>query len=289
MNDETVTCHLTARCLKKTDRPLKRGEKMKRVFKSWRAYWGFQRAVQRVSRYFRTTDEEAFLKTVLATSKSRHTHIECDKVLWRAQLGHNWDPIKEDTVVMDEVPYQYPPERMWPLRDSASEGRANPKGIPYLYMATDKDTALAEVRPWIGSLISIGMFKTTRNLKVVNCAVHKRNTRIYFKQPSPSEREAAVWADIDQAFSKPVTPSDKTADYVPTQIIAELFKDAGLDGVAYKSALGDGINLVLFDLDAVELLNCSLYEATSLKFEFKQTTNTYYIKKKRTKIEEEDT
>ncbi|WP_366931004.1 RES family NAD+ phosphorylase [Mesorhizobium sp.] len=48
---------------------------------------------------------------------------------------------------------------MRPLAGRASEGRANPKGIPCLYMAVDRHTALAECRPWIGSLVSIGAFK----------------------------------------------------------------------------------------------------------------------------------
>lgn len=41
---------------------------------------------------------------------------------------------------------------MKPLSNSASEGRANPKGIPYLYVATDKETAMSEVRPSLGAI-----------------------------------------------------------------------------------------------------------------------------------------
>jgi len=251
---------------------------MKKTFNTARAYWQFQRTVRRVNRYLRTKDEDVFLKTVLVTSASRHTIIQRDKILWRAQLGHEWEAITADDEVIDEVPRQYPPKRMLPLPDSASEGRANPKGIPYVYLATDRDTALGEVRPWVGSLISVGAFKTLRELKVVNCAVHKKpNTRILLKEPPPAERELLVWADIDRAFSEPVTPNDKTADYVPTQIIAELFKVAGFDGVAYNSAFGKGVNVALFDVAAVELLSCHLYEAKSLTFEFKETANAYYV------------
>jgi len=257
---------------------------MKRTFKTVRAYWQFQRAVRRVNRYLRTKDEDAFLKTVLATSVSRHTIIQRDKILWRSQLGHDWEAIKKDGEVVAEVPCPYPPKRMLPLSDSASEGRANPKGIPYVYLATDRDTALAEVRPWVGSLISVGAFKAVRDQKVVNCAVHKQpNTQIYWKEPPPAEREVAVWRDIDRAFSEPVTANDKIADYVPTQIIAELFKVAGFDGVAYNSTFGDGVNVTLFDLDAVELLSCSLYKAKSLKFEFKEAASTYYVQKRNKK------
>ncbi len=59
---------------------------------------------------------------------------------------------------------------MKPLRDRTREGRANPKGIPYLYLATHEDVAMAEVRPWIGSNISLGRFLTTRDLCLVDCS-----------------------------------------------------------------------------------------------------------------------
>lgn len=54
---------------------------------------------------------------------------------------------------------------MKPLRDKASEGRANPKGIPYLYLATTKEAPMSEVRPWIGSDISVGQFKLISQLQ----------------------------------------------------------------------------------------------------------------------------
>src|SRR5262252_4924229 len=49
-----------------------------------------------------------------------------------------------------------------------------------------------------------------------------------------------------------------------TQIIAELFKRHGFDGVAYKSSLGPGHNIAFFDLDAADLINCFLFEVKSV-------------------------
>jgi hypothetical protein len=66
------------------------------------------------------------------------------------------------------------------------------------------------------------------------------------------EVEKAVWSDINDAFSKPVRRSDDSLDYIPTQILSELFKSNGLDGVAYKSSYGEaGCNMALFDLEAL--------------------------------------
>jgi hypothetical protein len=69
-----------------------------------------------------------------------------------------------------------------------------------------------------------------------------------------------IWSCIDIAFAEPTTRSDDTGDYAATQIIAELFKSAQFGGVAYKSNFGrEGFNVALFDIEATDLLNCSLY------------------------------
>ncbi|MFL6450471.1 MAG: RES domain-containing protein [Bryobacteraceae bacterium] len=57
---------------------------------------------------------------------------------------------------------------------------------------------------------------------------------------------------MSQAFSTPVTRDGSLADYAPTQILAELFKLKGYDGIRHKSLLneGKGTNLALFDIDS---------------------------------------
>ncbi len=125
----------------------------------------------------------------------------------------------------------------------------------------------------------MGQFKTVRELKLINCSVHPSNGLIvYFEEPDDQKKEEAVWADIDRAFSRPVTPSDKSSDYVPTQIIAERFKNNGVDGVLYKSALADGLNLALFDINAATTVNCFVYEVEEIKFSFRQSVNPYFLK-----------
>lgn len=248
-------------------------------FRSWRSYWDFQRATKYRTRYVHDPEVREFLESVLGTCRDRIETIPKASVLWRAQLGHSWSPVYEDGEHIDDVPAPYPPKRMKPPSSRASEGRANPKGIPYLYVATSRDTAMAEVRPWIGSFVSVAQFVTLRTLKVVNCTTDRRGIHIWFKEPPPKKREESVWRDIDRAFANPVSPSDDVADYVPTQIIAELFKSEGLDGVAYRSSLGSGHNIALFDLEAAELMNCSLFEVKSIDFDFKEAANPYFMRK----------
>ena len=244
-------------------------------FKSWQSYWMFSQEMTQGNRYIHSDNVKDFLSNVLETSEAHEKIVKAGEEFWRAQLGSEW---LEETV---DEPIQLPlsPERMKPVQYEASEGRANPKGIPCLYLATDKETAMAEVRPWIHSDISVWQFKTVRELRLINCSVHapKRGGYIiYFEEPDEKKREKAVWADIDRAFSRPVTPSDKSSDYVPTQIIAELFKSNGFDGLFYKSSLSDGFNLALFDISTAAVGNFALvHRVEEIKFSF-SSGNPYF-------------
>lgn len=248
-------------------------------FKSWQDYWLFERTVKIKSRYFHDETIESFLNLVLETCKQRIKGFPKNKFLWRAQLGHGWQQIHQDGEYIDDIPAPFEPERMIPLLNEATEGRVNPKGIPYLYLATDKETAMAEVRPWLGSPISVGQFKIKKNLRLIDCSVNLSNSFIYIEEPSQEEKERAVWTHIDRAFSRPTTNSDRGADYVPTQILAELFKTHGYDGIIYKSLLEKGYSIALFDLNSAKLVNCFLYEVSEIGFKFNQTANPYFVKK----------
>lgn len=255
-----------------------------RQFDSWQSFWTFEQTVKRKNRYFRDAEVENFLQTVLSTTHKRKKGIGKDSYLWRAQLGHDWKKHYQNKEYFGEIPAPYLPSRMKPLANEAAEGRANPKGIPCLYLATNKETAMAEVRPWMGSLVSVGQFRTMSDIVLIDCSLHHdKNTFYYVEEPPAEERELSVWADINRAFSKPTTNNDRIADYVPTQILSEFFKNNGFDGIIYKSLLGEGMNITLFDLDKAELVNCYLYKAEQISFLFKDAApaDSYFVKKKK--------
>jgi hypothetical protein len=247
------------------------------VFSSWRSYWDFARSVSSELRYFRSPEAESFLESVLCTSSKRQIKIKENSVLWRAQIGHDWRTETHHGEDFD-VECAYRPNRMKPIPNRAMDGRVNPKGIPCLYLAKQKDTAICEVRPWIGSYVSIAQFKTCRELKIINCSQIIDTPVYYFQEPDPCERETAVWSSINKAFSTPMTRGDDSPDYVPTQIITEVFKKAGFDGIAYKSNFGeDGCNVALFDLEAASVINCALVRINKIQMEYSQSDNPYFV------------
>ncbi len=251
-------------------------------FKSWRAFPDFESQVRRNRRFIRTLEADGFLNSVKETIHSRISRLSSGRGLWRAQLGFEW---RYDEQIGEEIPQAFGATRMKPLRDRAFEGRANPAGIPMLYLCTSKDAAMSEVRPWLGSMVSLGQFKLTKDLRVVDCTKGEASSpRFLIEDPGTENWDNAVWADIDRAFTRPVTRDDSQTEYVSTQILVELFRSEGYDGIAYKSAFGEkSTNIALFDLDCADLVGCQLHEASSLRFNFRERDNPYFVRKKRRK------
>jgi RES domain-containing protein len=72
---------------------------------------------------------------------------------------------------VDEAPVGYGAARMKPRVDRAVEGRANPAGIPVLYLGATIQTAISEVRPWIGASVSVAQFKVLRKLRALDLSL----------------------------------------------------------------------------------------------------------------------
>ena len=239
-------------------------------FDSCDQYADFARYVMREARYMLDEKRQSFLAAVIKSSKTRSRTLPVGTVLFRAQAGHEglMEFGADDAL---PVPVPHPENRMVPLKDSAYEGRVNPKGIPCLYLSTEIKTAMAEVRPWIGSYVSLGKFVLVRELLVVDCTVDKKRWIPFQLVPkghtpkplSPQDIEACVWGNINWAFSEPVTRSDNLAEYAPTQVLAEAFRKEGYGAVKYGSKVGDGDSIAAFDLEIAKMTSCHLYQVKS--------------------------
>lgn len=252
------------------------GDSLGPTFKSHRDYYHFQREVLKSRRYIRSPETVAFLHAVTTTCSTRESIVKLGAGLRRAQVAHGLRPIYQtgddgEDIFIDDVECAASKARMLPLRDQASDGRVNSRGIPCLYMATNDVTAVSEVRPTIGAFVTIATMKCLRELKLIDCSVLVEKQFIYFKEPGRAKMEEAVWSDIDRAFSAPVDRSDDAAEYAPTQILAELFCSLGYDGVAYKSAFGeDGYNVAIFNIGDFEVGWCRLFKVKDIMHKIQQ-------------------
>lgn len=266
------TSDLRSDSLSRSDtEPLPLAEKLqagsKSAFAGPRDFLDFKAEVSLRRRYIRSVAGDRFLAVVAGTCQTRIETFEEGTAFWRAQVGHEWSTDTDGR----RISGPHPEARMRPLQDRAYEGRVNPKGIPCLYLATSREVAMSEVRPWLGSVVSVARFALGRRVKLVDCSKYHGAEAPAEDLPDPDGIDERVWTHIDYAFSRPVTRSDNTAEYAATQIIAEVFRDQGFDGVIYKSAFAEqGYNVALFDLDAALQTESYLFQVQKAAFEFRE-------------------
>jgi hypothetical protein len=258
-------------------------------FESADAFRQFAASVKHDRRFLYEVKVERFLNAVFETSASRTSPLQGGSILWRAQLGSNWR-IRDKggpEEMEEEIPFFE--DRMKPLPSVVKDGRANPRGIAYLYLATTLATAGSELRPWLGASISVSQFQTNRELMLADCTADKKkwpfkgfNADMTGTVPwGPEEYESVVWGDINEAMSIPYDPDESGLNYVPTQIISERLRHGGLHGVAYRSLLAEGgTNIVLFDIKDADPVNFTVYETEKVAYTFGQRDNTWFAKKK---------
>src|SRR5580700_2498777 len=138
-------------------------------------YEDFADHVKREARYVLDPAGQQFVAAVLKTSVHRTISYSKGDLFWRAQIAHEEKRVRSRKKKAQGKPQSEvcivpaDAKRMTPFPDRAKEGRVNPKGIPCLYLSTDIVTAMSEVRPWIGSYVSVARFSLARDLKMVNC------------------------------------------------------------------------------------------------------------------------
>ncbi len=163
-----------------------------------------------------------------------------------------------------------------------ASGRANPVGIRVLYSAIDKETAIAEVRPWKSAIITIASVKPKEPLKLVDLSkVTDRMDKILqspFSVDNIYEELMVlnVLSNLDKALSNPVSPDTSELDYIPSQYLTEYIKFLGYNGVIFRSSLGPGENYVFYEYEDkfwlpdsklnVEILD--YYKVSGLKYDF---------------------
>lgn len=193
------------------------------------------RSLRTENRFHLSPDTEQFVANLIKYAKIAKTvQFDPKTKLWRARLH---DVMASDPLTLDQL--GAPPAHL------AGNGRLNPRGIPYLYLASDEITAISEVRPWKGAELTLAEFQTTRLLKLANFSTQPR-----YLQPFQAGMEGSdfTWRElITWLFSAPFDPRDDIA-YVPTQYLAERAKASEFDGLIYDSALHNGgYNVALFD------------------------------------------
>jgi hypothetical protein len=216
-------------------------------YKDWEDFCGY---LIGENRYILNDKYKKLIEEILKLAKGREHSLDAGEKLWRARTAKR-PRINTDGEIISE---SYTKEEMSiPSKEKTTTGRANPEGIPYLYLAETLQTAIAEIKPYIGDKITVALFNLKSKIKVVD-----------IRKGAPSLLEAIttkdessfdnIWFAIKMYFLLPVRP-DETMNYIPTQYITELFKNNAYDGLIFDSVQKkDTFNLVLFDSSKVEIV-----------------------------------
>ena len=163
----------------------------------------------------------------------------------------------------------YSKDRMMsPERQLVKAGRANPQGIPYLYLCEREETVLYEVRAAFLDELSIGVFEVKESVESIKIVDFTEETFLFQPGNVSDTIKAKLLRDIISLdLSKPMRRYDSELEYIPTQFICEYIKIfTGSSGIRFQSSLHPkGKNIVVFDQSLVECKNVRLKKVVELQ------------------------
>ncbi|MBU5617172.1 RES domain-containing protein [Psychrobacter sp. TAE2020] len=166
--------------------------------------------------------------------------INEDDILYRGRLHQNTD---DECFNMNSM--SCPPKHV------STAGRANPMGIPYLYLSDNEDTVLYEIRATYLDDVTVAKFsiKPDLNKKVLISDFTEIPTLYHPGEVDKRIKASLLKERISLDLSQPVRRYDSELDYIPTQFICEFIRlYTDVDGIKFRSSLNNtGINYVIFD------------------------------------------
>jgi hypothetical protein len=161
-----------------------------------------------------------------------------------------------------------------PPNDKASSGRANPRGISYLYLADKIETSIYESRASLFDYVTVGEFKLNQNINILNLRKPDNDPIIWAEAEAIDDYLTYIpfIKTLQMELSLPIRKVDKEIDYLPTQYLSEYIKSIGIyDGVEFQSSLDpNGYNLAIFYPYKFECINTKVYEIDSINIKFNE-------------------
>ena len=224
---------------------------------AWQEEWSsFERSLKTEARFFSRTAASHLALVFGGINKLKTAdgkplvldagpQLELDH-LYRARVFQSEGKLKE-ALCRPDLHLCSPPINL------ASAGRMNAQGISVFYGSTEADVAIVEVRPPVGSNVTVAKFSIIRQLRLLDLTALKdvRDGGSIF-DPSLKERleRVAFLQSLGERITRPVMPDDEAFDYLPTQAIADFLateNDPLIDGIIFRSSQSkSGRNVVLF-------------------------------------------
>lgn len=152
-------------------------------------------------------------------------------------------------------------------REIVGDGRGNAQGISYLYLTTDKKTAISEVRPTLGEYVTVAQvkLKSDKPLCSFSFKLLEEWERHMSKPLIKNDVSRNLMYIINDKMSEKIASS---IEYIPLQFIIEYIKHLGFSGFSFDSSLDKGHNYILFSDVEIEVVETYLHKVTDVKCEY---------------------
>lgn len=203
----------------------------------FRSLWNsFAQRIKHERRFF-DTDARGLLSKILGEERDALPTIAVGPrtpldTIWRARRVRN-EQQREQILRQPEKELGPPPPEF------AKPQRMNPAGIPVFYGAFSEATAVAELRPDVGSEVVIAQFALDAPLLLLDLPLmaSQPSGSIFHPDYQTRANRTAFLKSFHLLIARPIGRDDELIDYIPTQAVAEYVASVlHLDGILYASA-----------------------------------------------------
>lgn len=188
--------------------------------------------------------------------------LDSQNLLYRARINQEGQAVAYSTFDMGT-----PPNKI------STAGRANPQGIPFLYLSKTLETTLYETRATFLDNISIGIFHIDNGHEIELVDFTNKQSPFNNMGKILGFTKAKLTRDvISKDLSEPLRRYDSELEYIPTQFICEFIRFfTKADGIQFYSSLeSGGVNVVLFNQEHIECTEVELHQITEVKISSKK-------------------
>ncbi len=128
-------------------------------------------------------------------------------------------------------------------------GRANPQGIPYLYLGDKYETCIAEIRPYKFEFVTMATFELKESATLIDLRSPLIKSPFDFGEDIKYLKfDAPLLRIFNKTLSEPIEQDISHLEYLPSQYLCELIKNIGYEGIVFDSSqYKQGYNIVFFN------------------------------------------
>lgn len=189
--------------------------------------------------------------------------VKLENAGWKTLLDNQYQLNPGDTFYRARIHYKksdsFGVEDMGaPTREDSKPGRANPEGIPFLYLSEEAKTTLYETRVIKHDVVTVGEFMIVGKdpIYVEDLTdIDLDDVELLDEDVVTLAKRRLLIRALSQDMSHPMRRFDSTVEYVPTQFLCEYVQlTQSVCGIRFSSSVyPEGTNIVIFE---PALMNC---------------------------------